>query len=304
VSKLTLTTQLKAPVRCALKPLVNRLRAIGSSTLPWARICTSPLEALPKPAVVYLARRYEGLDVFKRFIASYKRFPDETPHDLIIIFKGFRAKESKQDYYRAIGSHPFLEMDKSDRGFDIGSFRQACERFCYQHYLFLGSFCRIACDNYLTKLLNCLRAAPGAGLVGPTGSWEQGVGPAFPNYHIRTSAFLIGREVLAKVYWPTIITKYDAYEFEHGSWGLTRQIMSMGLEPYAVRADGRWFRKESWPQGGMYRSGEQQGLMIADKQTDKFQAASRTERARLSALAWGTSLCGREAKPAAWHAKL
>jgi len=235
---------------------------------------------------VYLARWREGAAVFRRFIESYKAFPDETPHDLLIVFKGFPTRGSKEEYYWILDDVTFIELKKSDVGFDIGSFRKACEHFSYSHYLFLGSFCRILCENYLTKLLSCLNTAGRAGLVGSSGSWEQGLCKAFPNHHIRTSAFLMSRSVLTKVRWPVLITKYDAYEFENGSKGLSRQIVGLGLNLYVVRADGRWCAKEEWPYSCVFRSGQQEQLMVADKQTDFYASSDDRMRDSLRKLSW------------------
>ena len=274
-------------IRTLLPELViRRLQRIGSSVLPWTVIRDHNPARINRPVVVYLARSHEGVDVFRSFIESYREFPDATPHDLLIVFKGFRQRGSKKDYYRSLDGIPFAEVEKSDIGFDIGAFRKACERFVYSHYLFLGSFCRILCENYLTNLLHCLSTAPRAGLVGPSGSWEQGASTPFPNYHIRTSAFLISRNVLTKVRWPVVFTKYDAYEFEHGSRGLSRQIIGLGLNLYVVRADGRWCTKEEWPHSCGFRSGQQEQLMVADKQTDIYSSSDDRMRESLRKLAW------------------
>lgn len=271
------------------KPAIRRLRGLGSRNFPWRRVSAPNAPVMEKPLIAYLARRTEGLAVFTRFVQSYKTFSDETPHDLLIIFKGFLSNRSKRDYYEALEGVRFLEMEKADVGFDIGSFRKVVERFAYSHYLFLGSFCQIKARNYLTNLLQGLRAASRAGIVGPSGSWESFVGGRFPNYHIRTSAFMVSRDVLLRIYWPRVITKYDAYEFEHGVTSITRQIMAMGLEPYVVSADGRWFGKERWRESLTYRADDQDALMIGDKQTDIFKAADAQERARLGSLAWGSA---------------
>lgn len=268
-------------------PMLRRFRAIGSSFLPWSRIHNRGAQAVDKPLVVYLARRLDGLGVFGRFIESYKKFPDETPHDLLIIFKGFSNGELKAPYYQMLNGVSFLEIDKSDTGFDIGSFRKACEQFSYAYYLFLGSFCRILSSNYLTKLLNGLQSAPRAGVVGPSGSWERGVAAAFPNYHVRTCSFLMCRRVLAQVRWPIVLTKADAWEFEHGARGLSQQVMGIGLEPYIVRSDGRWCRKEEWPTSETFRSAEQAQLMIADKWSDLWASGDKERRRNHELLAWG-----------------
>jgi hypothetical protein len=271
----------------------------GRFVVPWSRIPKRSARAIRRPLVVYLARYAEGIEVFRRFIDSYRRFPESMEHDLLVIFKGFPDSPSKEHYYRALAGVRFLEMARRDVGYDIGSFRQACRDYVYEYYLFLGSFCRIQCAGYLTSVLACLRTARRAGVVGASGSWESGVSGQFPNYHVRTCAFIISRCVAEKVYWPWVVTKKEAFQFEHGRWGLTRQILAMGLEPYIVGSDGQWYAKDEWPLSGTYRVGEQANLMIADKQSDLYAAAGREMRSRLKVGVWGetySSRCGADVR--------
>lgn len=291
MSQMTLRDRLKTAARKYVpKPLNRRVRGLGSANLRWKPISNANVPVIDKPLLVYLARRNEGLALFHSFIQSYKEFHDETPHDFLVIFKGFSSLGSKWDYYRALQGLQFLEMQKADFGLDIGSFRKAVEDFAYSYYLFLGSFCRIVAASYLANLLRCMKTAPRAGIVGPSGSWEPGISDRFPNYHVRTAAFMLRREVLLQIRWPFVVTKYDAYEFEHGERSVTRQIIEMGFEPYVVSAHGRWFEKERWPDSLTYRTGEQRALMIADKRTDQFQASDFERRRWLTSLSWGAGI--------------
>jgi len=243
-----------------------------------------------KVLVVYLARRSNGVEVFGRFLDSYRQYRDSTPHDLLIIFKGFLPWHSKAEYYATAEGIPFLAMSKFDVGHDIGSFHKAFRKFAYTRYLFMGSFCRVCGEAFIAKLKNGLLSQEHAGIVGPSGSWESSrwhLGSPFPNYAIRTAAFMADRATLDKVTWPLVITKHDAYAFEHGWCCLTRQLMDRGLEPYVVAADGSCFPKESWPLTRTYRQYDQANLLITDKQTEIFRLASPNERVRLATLAWG-----------------
>lgn len=96
--------------------------------------------------------------------------------------------------------------------------------------------------------------------------------------------------MLSQLYWPAVITKHDSYEFEHGARSLTRQILNLGYEPYVVDAGAKYFRKEEWSRSNTFRIGEQQQLMIADKQSDIYLAALPQERIGLTRLAWGSEM--------------
>ena len=43
-------------------------------------------------AVVYLARVPEGIDVFKRFANSYRKYDAGYPHELILLCKGLEKR--------------------------------------------------------------------------------------------------------------------------------------------------------------------------------------------------------------------
>lgn len=243
-----------------------------------------------KPLVVYLIRPGDGFRSFRRFVESYRRFPEPLDHDMLVIFKGFASRPHRAAYYQELAGLRFLEMEKIDFGQDIGSFHLALRRFAYSHYLFLGAHCQIMAEGYLTKMMHCLNTCPKAALVGPAGFCTSLVvllSPPFPNYAIRTNAFLAPRDILLKVRWPAVLSKVDAWAFEYGWCNLTRQILDMDLEPYVVAADGSCFPKERWLESRTFWHTDQANLLIGDKRTDLFRDADPSERLRLAMLAWG-----------------
>jgi len=243
-----------------------------------------------KPLIVYLIRPGDGFEAFRRFVDSYRRFPEPLDHDLLVIFKGFISRCQHAPYYEGLAGLRFLEMEQIDFGQDIGSFHLALRRFAYSHYLFLGAHCEILVEGYLTKMMKCLNTCPRAGLVGPGGAYTSLrvlLSPPFPNYAIRTNAFLAGRDVLLKVRWPVVLCKPDAWAFEYGWCSLTRQVLDMGLEPYVVTADGSCLAKERWLESRTFWHSDQANLLIGDKRTDLFRHADPSERLRLAVLAWG-----------------
>ena len=205
----------------------------------------------------------------------------------------------------------------SDFGFDLRAYYLAMQHSDHSNFCFLNSFSEIFADHWLAKMHSVIKSQ-GVGLVGATGSWEsmysnvrgceetgqsQSVGARlwrpfrlqlcklffqpFPNWHVRTNAFIISRE-LALRFWPRLIpTKRNAYLFEAGKKGLTARVMESGLDVFVIGRDGRAYSKEEWPNSKTYRAGNQENLLVADKQTDCYQKADPAERRHLAQAAWG-----------------
>lgn len=111
--------------------------------------------------------------------------------------------------------------------------------------------------------------------------------PPFPNYHVRTNAFMAARETLARVRIGPVFFKLSAYMLESGRESLTNQIIRLGLRPVVVGRDGVGYEKEEWHLANTFRQGDQENLLIADNQTDFYAMADTKTRAELSRLAWG-----------------
>ena len=109
----------------------------------------------------------------------------------------------------------------------------------------------------------------------------------FPNYHIRTNAFIVSREVILQSAPLRIRTKLDAYKFESGKRGLTMRVLESGHRALIVCADGQTFDKEEWHLSDTFWQAGQQRLMVADNQTRQYAEGTPEIRAMLSRYAWG-----------------
>jgi len=127
-----------------------------------------------------------------------------------------------------------------------------------------------------------------AWLLGAAGLWcPARYFPLFPNYHVRTNAFMASRETLARIRIGPVIFKLSAYMFESGRNSLTNQILNLGLRSLVVGCDGKGYEKESWHLANTFRQSRQENLLIADNQTDIYELSDAEKRAELSKLAWG-----------------
>lgn len=108
----------------------------------------------------------------------------------------------------------------------------------------------------------------------------------FPNYHIRTNAFMISSELMMSLKCPSLKTKMDAYKFESGRQGITMQILNIDKTVIVVGKDGIGYEKEDWDKSRTFWQFEQENLMVADNQTRDYQNGSIARRNYLTSKAW------------------
>ena len=270
--------------------------------------------------VVHLIRAQNGIEPFKTFLKSYINNPGGIRHELILIFKGFSSGIEASEYKSLLADLNYSSMFIEDRGFDIGSYFIAANVFNYKYYCFLNSHSIILDKDWLTKLYHHA-AQDHVGLVGATASYESLYSdhvnvhrftssgaplyrriirnsyfnrlrhlyyyPPFPNYHIRTNAFMIKNKILSRIKHKTMGSKIDTSRFENGKNSITRQILKMKLDALVVGKDGKAYKKEDWRKSNTFWHNNQENLLISDNQTDKYLKANNDEKMYLSRLAWG-----------------
>jgi hypothetical protein len=68
---------------------------------------------------------------------------------------------------------------------------------------------------------------------------------------------------------------------------MSRRIMENGGKVAIVDRNGRIIEPSKWPQSGVFRSGNQEQLLIADNRTMDYQRVSLRRRTRRARLAFG-----------------
>ncbi|PWU12446.1 MAG: hypothetical protein C5B49_16380 [Bdellovibrio sp.] len=262
--------------------------------------------------LAYLARKADGLEPVRRFIEGYSERPAGMAHDFLVIFKGFESDEDRAETLSLFARFSPQSINVSDRGFDLSVYFDLIRIRPYPYYCFVNTFSRPLVDGWLRSLFQAT-VSPGVGVAGVSASWESMATnvfdmtrptckfwklesrdrrrypryfPWFPNYHLRTNAFVISRDVALKIKVPKMKEKFDAYRFESGKNGLTAQILEMGLRPVVVGRDGIFYDKEDWWRSNTFRQPHQSNLLVADNQTEIFASACPIEKAAMSRRAW------------------
>ena len=124
--------------------------------------------------------------------------------------------------------------------------------------------------------------------LGLVGIWRPARDfPGFPNYHLRTNAFMISRQLLQRVHLGPLRLKVSAYKFESGRNSLTNQVLKMGFKVLVVGRDGEGYEPERWHLSNTFWQSREQNLLVADNQTEAYLAAEPASRAEFAQYAWG-----------------
>ena len=100
---------------------------------------------------------------------------------------------------------------------------------------------------------------------------------------------MVSGAILKKIVSPIIKTKGDAYKFESGRKGLSKQILEIGKEIIVVGKDGKGYEKEEWNKSKTFWQSKQENLLVADNQTNSYLTEKKIKRHLFSYSAWGKS---------------
>ena len=228
----------------------------------------------------------------QRFIKSYLAHPAGQNHRMHVITKVFESSADEARARELLSALDCFTISVNDDSFDIGAYRDWAKQTSEESICLLNTGSEILSDYWLKKLhANLLNQ--GIGVVGATGSFERFGGsrhgfPRFPNAHIRTTAFMLKRELyLNATQGKTFDNKMNTFLFESGHQSLTRIIKELGLKAIVVGRNGRGYGERHWATSGTFRQGNQANLLIGDRNTRNFSNCSWPVKQVLTKSAWG-----------------
>ena len=276
-------------------------------------------------SVVYLAWLPFGIGYFKQFINSYLKYDAGYPHDLIIAFNGVAIdhpdkKETYIEYLQNNGIHNYKCL-YFKAGQDVETYRKVAAALNSDYVLFFNTYTQVKASNWLRFYID--NQSENIGIIGATGSYASYLRSInmkikrdffsdasmkkkfgyikyilklnllfrykfgkYPNPHIRTTAFFIKRELFCDLYFKKPKNKTEAYFFENGTKGLTKQILNRGLHCIIIDKSGKSYPIEQWPNSFTFWQGNQENLLISDNQTLKFEQGSPELKKILCREAW------------------
>jgi hypothetical protein len=266
--------------------------------------------------VVHLVWAPLGPAPVREFLRSYDAHPAGAEHELVLLLNGAGPDGPAPVPLRAEvlaelegTTHRLIEPPRAL--LDLAAYGWAARTLEHAQLCFLNSYATIAAEGWLAHLQRAL-AQPGVGMVAASGSWEsqaewvrgplrywpyQLAGlrsarrdyPRFPNPHLRTSAFMLDRELARALELEGATDKRGAYLLESGHAGIAHGLAQRALRPAVVGRDGVSYDAPQWPASRTFRSGEQENLLIADNRTRDYERASARLRRRLARDSWGAA---------------
>lgn len=282
-------------------------------------------------ALVYLARGPdEGLLSAKQFFDAYSAFPAGCPHDLIVISKGWVDVGDRSELERMAKQHSAKIINFPDHEYDFGAYMRLVPTLNQDWICFLSTNSKPRVDGWLNFLwVAAMSGTENVGVVGPTGSlgtiaqfpnpppptanlralilfpllplrllyhalWfiiKIKDFPTFPNPHIRSSTFMVRRDVFLDFAGTHKIphTKYQAYMLESGRKGLTAFVKGRGLKTLVAGADGKVYEPDQWINSRTFRVPKPLNLLVEDRQTRTYEMSEIKNKRALETAAWGQS---------------
>jgi hypothetical protein len=244
-------------------------------------------------AVLYLERFCNPPQFARAFLNSTLRFDPGAEYDFVPVLKGFNEgiiSEPLKEHMLDRSQSPLIFHVSDDRS-ALGAMLEVAKQLPHEKILVLLSWSRILAPNWLRSYLSAFDTVENCGIVGATGSFERNnykdVSQPFPNIGIRTTGFMMSRKLYIECADGRVGTREGELQFESGPDGYTKQIMRRGLKPVVVDRLGKAWQTEEWPQSKTFRSGYQEGLLIADNRTHGYAVGKAKKRRFLADIAWG-----------------
>jgi len=245
-------------------------------------------------AVVYLERWCNEPYFSRTFLSSMARFDAGAGFDYVHVLKGFQegAVSAPLEEFRRDVRRDTLVFRTSDEKLPTGTLVPILKELPHERVLLFMSWSRILASDWMRTYLSAYDTVPGVGIVGATSGYERqnlkDMNEPFPNVGIRTTGFMIDRTMFIDMA-DGVTSRDDELQFESGKGSLTKQIMRKGLKPVVVDRWGKAWHVEDWPRSKTFRSGFQEGLLVADNRTYQYDVLPNTKRRWLAEINWGTA---------------
>ena len=269
-----------------------------------------------KPVVAYLAYEPYGITYLEQFLDNYKKFNSGYDHELLICFKSFKNIENITHWKNVINKRSINFVDYTDiqekSDFDINSYLRIAKDYVDRHILFLNTYTKPNCNNWLKIFINHYK---NKSIIGATASMASlssqflnffydkhskfqqlrwGIKhlihvKLFPNPHIRTTAFFLSAEDLLSLNYNKIklTNKIETNYFEAGRYGLSSQLLKKGFELILINSDNKSFQIKEWKNSETFCLGSQKKLIFVDNRTEEYANCSREEREKRTKSCWG-----------------
>jgi len=223
-----------------------------------------------KFALVYicvsLGRR--SMEYAQRFATTYRRFPADWEHELVVVFNGGPARRELRNVFEPV---PHGHHERPNTGWDIGAYQDVASRIDPDLMLCFGEATYFHRRGWLARYAQAFKIH-GPGMYGAYSSYL--VSP-----HLNTTSFACS-PALIRQYPVRCKDRRDRYEFEHGSASLWRRVATQGFAAKLVTWDGERDMPEWRTPPNILWRGDQSNCLTWCQHTDRYNEVNQETRER------------------------
>lgn len=211
----------------------------------------------------------------QRWLAAYKKFKPEIPHNVVVIN---RYCEPTDKSFSDIATP--IRYDGG--GWDCGAWKFAAQNLPADLLICFNSSTYVTGPGWLERFVSAVEQH-GEGLYGPLASYE--ICP-----HIRTPCMVFSPRVM-NGYPRPVDTREDTYRFESmgypdGTPNVTQWARQQGYPTMQVTWSGV-YPQEQWRKPNVFRDGDQSDLIVWDRHCEAYAISDAAGKAQLEKLANG-----------------
>lgn len=212
----------------------------------------------------------------ERFIASYRNFKGNAPHELVVMSCGGPVNDAT----RAMFPEAVRFLEYRGGGWDIGAMQSAAHqlRDAFDYVIAIATPVYFWKPGFIERMIQA-RERHGDGIFGPTASYEN-------RPHIRTCCWAFSPHTFCQ--YPHLIDTRDrTFRAESGDLSITFWYKDRGQPQLLVTANGEYAMKDWRRLPNIFRRGNQSNCLVRDRHTDLYEEAEPVKRQELAALADG-----------------
>lgn len=259
--------------------------------------------------VIYLSTKYSKIHDLNKFVRSYKKYKAGSKHKLIICFKQLSKKELTRRL-RLIKNIDYFIDPINVNDHEWGTLKRVCQIYNKNYIFFMNDYSQIITTNWL-KYFNKLKK--NKMIIGCTASKSSNYDnsfyrnhndnyfvsflkivyffftiPKFPNPHLRSNAFLLkAKDYLEFIKNKRVNYKIQSLVLESGYNGFTNFFIKKKYKIKVLDRFGNLHDIDNALLSKTFASYNQEGLIISDKQTRKYDKLFSYNKKKKRKQCWG-----------------
>jgi hypothetical protein len=266
---------------------------------------------MKKILVMYLSTCYTKRLNLINFIKNYRKYNSGVKHKLLICFKNLSEKEKqiRKKLLKKINCELFIDPEnKNDH--EWGSIKRVASNYKGYYIFFMNDYSYPIKKNWLQIIAKKIKSRTILACTGSNSSFATNsffrkkkqnlvkfllnniyfnlFVPRFPNPHLRANSFLIkAKDYLSFIKNRKINNKRHSLLLESGHNSFSKFFRSKNYKLLVINSDRKLFKEEYWKNSNTFNYGNQEKLLISDKDTRYYQKLDKKSKNKRIISVWG-----------------